>query len=115
MSQVSLTLNGRIHNVVCDPGQEERLMRLAAYVDQRLQQISKAGAAINESHLMVLTTLVLADEIFDAQERESQALSDAPAAEKTPAEGKDEAKEIARLLETLTKRIETIAAKVQTA
>jgi cell division protein ZapA len=65
MAEVSLTINGRTFGISCDPGQERRVLDLAYYVDSRLKDISRAGAASNESHLLVLTALMLADEIFD--------------------------------------------------
>lgn len=68
MAEVNLTINGRNYGIACDDGQEKRLRELGYYVDQRLKEISKAGAANNETHLMVLASLMLADEIFDLRD-----------------------------------------------
>jgi cell division protein ZapA len=65
MAEITLKINHRGYGMYCDEGQEERLNELAAYVDSRLRDIAASGAATNESHLLVLTSLVLADEIFD--------------------------------------------------
>ncbi|MCB1592726.1 MAG: cell division protein ZapA [Alphaproteobacteria bacterium] len=65
MSEVTVVIGGKGYSLSCDQGQEERLRDLSAYVDSRLTDIGKAGAANNEAHLLVLTALVLADEIFD--------------------------------------------------
>ncbi|MFP4098924.1 MAG: cell division protein ZapA [Alphaproteobacteria bacterium] len=65
MAEITLKINQRGYGVHCDAGQEERLCELASYVDSRLQGIAAAGAASNESHLLVLTSLVMADEVFD--------------------------------------------------
>lgn len=65
MSEVTISINGRGYALSCDDGQEERLKELGRYVNSRLNDIAHAGAADNESHLFVLTALVLADEIFD--------------------------------------------------
>ena len=69
MSEVTIKINNRGFGVSCDAGQEQRLIDLGHYVDSRLRQIASAGAASNESHLMVLTALVLADEIYDLREQ----------------------------------------------
>lgn len=69
MSEVTIKINNRGFGVSCDPGQEQRLVDLSYYVDSRLKQIASAGAASNESHLLVLTALVLADEIYDLKEQ----------------------------------------------
>jgi cell division protein ZapA len=69
MSEVTIKINNRGFGVSCDPGQEQRLVDLSYYVDSRLKQIASAGAASNESHLLVLTALVMADEIYDLKEQ----------------------------------------------
>ena len=76
---------------------------------------------------MVLTSLVLADELFEARENRpaaapapapARAAAPAPAAE-TPAAApgmtREEELALAKLLDQVTKRIEGIAAKVQAA
>lgn len=65
MAEVSVTIHGKVYGIACDDGQERRVQELGKYVDARLREIAGSGAATNESHLLVLTALVLADEIFD--------------------------------------------------
>ena len=65
MAEISITINGRNYGIACDDGQEKRVQELARYVDFRLKEIARAGAASNESHLLVLTAIILADEIAD--------------------------------------------------
>ncbi len=72
MSEVTLKINKRGYSMSCDVGQEERLVELGHYVDERLSDIAAAGAASNESHLLVLTSLVLADEVFELREEMSR-------------------------------------------
>lgn len=116
MSDVSITINGRIYEIGCDAGQEGRVAELAAYIDQRLQQISRSGAAYSDAHLMVLTALVLADEMFEAKEGARDAKRPATSAPQAaiPA-NKDEDQALAKLLDQITKRIEGIAVRVQAA
>jgi cell division protein ZapA len=65
MAEISITINRRNYGIACDDGQERRVTELARIVDQRLREIARAGAATNESHLLVLTSIILADEIAD--------------------------------------------------
>ncbi len=65
MAEINITINGRSYGIACDDGQERRVQELARYVDTRLKDIARAGAASNESHLLVLTSIILADEIAD--------------------------------------------------
>ncbi len=67
MAEVTLTVNDRSFNLACADGDEKRLQNLAAYVDERLNAISESGVVRKESDLMALTAIVLADELFDAQ------------------------------------------------
>ncbi len=69
MSEVTIKINNRGFGVSCDPGQEQRLTDIGHYADSRLKDIARAGAASNESHLLVLTALVLADEVFDLRDQ----------------------------------------------
>lgn len=68
MAEINLSINGRNYGIACDDGQEQRVVELGQYVDSRLKEIARAGAASNESHLLVLTALVLADEVKDLQD-----------------------------------------------
>ncbi|MCB9978480.1 MAG: cell division protein ZapA [Rhodospirillales bacterium] len=68
MEDVKLAINGRMYAIACDDGQERRVSMLGRYIDARLKEIGRAGGASNESHLLVLTALVLADEIHDLRE-----------------------------------------------
>lgn len=68
MAETNLTIHGKSYGVACDDGQERRVAELGRYVDSRLREIAGAGAASTESHLLVLTGLVLADEIYELRE-----------------------------------------------
>jgi len=112
MAEVTVTLNGRSYDIACDNGQEGRVVDLAAYVDQKLQQISRSGAAYNDAHLMVLTAIVLADELLEA--REGAPARPVKAASAAPEKSDKDETILLRALENLTQRIDGIATRVQT-
>ena len=68
MSEITISINGRSYDITCDKGQEGRVLDLATYVDQRVREISQSGAAYNDSHLLVLATLFLSNELLEARE-----------------------------------------------
>lgn len=68
MAEVTLTINGRHYDIACDPGQEGRLINLASFVDEKIASISQNGAAYNDSHLQILSLLLIADELFETRE-----------------------------------------------
>ena len=41
MAQLNVPIHGRNYPIVCDDGQEERVSRLAAYIDQRASEIAE--------------------------------------------------------------------------
>jgi len=111
MGEVNITISGRNYGISCQDGQEQRVHDLGAYVDQRLKSISQAGAATNESHLLVLTALMLSDEVFDLKENvgtTSQQL------EATQANQNNE-EEVAGAINQLADRIDQIAKRIQAA
>ena len=67
MSEITITINGRNYEISCDAGEEGRVLDLATYVDQKVKEISNSGAAYNDSHLMILASLLLANETFEAK------------------------------------------------
>jgi cell division protein ZapA len=66
MGMVDVTVNGRTHTVQCDDGQETRLKRLAQYVDGRVRELGGTNGQIGDLRLLVLTSLIIADELSDA-------------------------------------------------
>ncbi len=71
MAEVTITIDGKIYPIACDDGQESRVRALGSYIDQRLRDLGNAGAN-SKSQLMVLTALLLADEVFDLRDAVSQ-------------------------------------------
>jgi len=108
MAEVNVTLNGRTYGIACDDGQERRVKDLAAYVDQRLKEISRAGAASNEAHLLVLASIMLADEVFDMKDGRSAAPASAKAPLAVQMSPEDEEK-IISAIDHLAARIDSIA------
>lgn len=68
MAEVNININGRQFGIACDDGQEQRVSDLASYIDGRVRDISTAGGGTNESHLLVLASLMMADEMFDMRD-----------------------------------------------
>ena len=100
MAQVSVTINGRSFQIACDDGQEANLMRLAAYVDKRVGELVAAVGQVGDDRLLVMASLLVADELSDAVTR---------------LDGVDEPDDSDRLQEeeTLISNIETLAERIE--
>lgn len=66
MAEVSLQINGKSYSLACDDGQEQRIMDLGMYIDQKARELGAGG--MTESHRLMLTTLMLADELFETKD-----------------------------------------------
>lgn len=65
MPRVEISINHRKYPIVCDTGQESRVRELAAFIDKKAQEIASAAPGSSESVVMTLTTLMVADELFE--------------------------------------------------
>lgn len=66
MPQVEIEVNGRPYKLACQAGEEERIIQLGRYIDRRFRDLAGGGGG-TDLHMMVVTCLMLADELFDAQ------------------------------------------------
>ena len=109
MGQVVVTINGRNYQIACDDGQEGHLAQLAAYVDKRLGELVAAVGQVGDERLLVMTGLLVADELSDAySERDALKTTADGAAERLEAD-----EELGSTIETTAQRIEDIAERLE--
>lgn len=113
MAEVSLSINGKNYGMECDDGQEARVADLGGYVDHKLQEIASAGAANSETHLLVLTSLMLADEILEL--KTMVANSNQQGVQEGQACSTEDEQVIVQAIDHLAGRIEGIAERIQKA
>lgn len=110
MAQVTIKLNGYSYTVGCEDGQEQHLVAMAAQVENRIESIKALGGSSGEARVLVLTSLLMADEIHDLR-LEMDGLRVA-AASPAAAPGKSDA-ELKRRVSRLAARAEQIAADLE--
>ena len=76
MTEVSIHINGRDYAVACEDGEEEHLLRLGRYIDKRVKDLARQVGQIGEAPLLVMTALVVADELSEANDRAQAARDD---------------------------------------
>lgn len=106
MAQVAVTINGRSYDIACDDGQEAHLARLGKYIDGRVEDLSKAVGQIGDARLLVMVSLLIADELSEVYTE-----LDAIKGDDDGANGKG-AMELPDM-ERLAERIETIAERLE--
>jgi cell division protein ZapA len=67
MAQLTIKINGYAYVVGCDDGQEQHLLRMAADVESRIESIKSLGSQSGEARLLVLASLLMADELHDTR------------------------------------------------
>ena len=110
MARVDISLGGRHYPIACDDGQEDRVRRIAAYIDEKITSMGSLGGA-TDTHVLVMASLMLGDELFDVRSRHQAAPRENAGAGKAGAD--DEA--VAASISQLASRLDSLAAKLEQA
>jgi cell division protein ZapA len=116
MAQVTVLVNGRNYTLACEDGEEEHLTALATFIDARVAELGQQIGQVGDARLMLMASLVVADELAVAHERveelehEVEQLRQQKAAGEAAALGEEK---FAEVLESAAQRIEDIAARLQ--
>ena len=106
MAQVDVSVNGQSYRIACEDGQEDRLVDLAAMVDEKVSGLVNQIGQVGSNRLLVMAALIIADELVDLKNEagSSQELEDNTNQQDT-----------VFALQEITKRIENIADQVEQA
>ena len=106
MAQVDVSVNGQSYRIACEDGQEDRLVDLAAMVDEKVIGLVNQIGQVGSNRLLVMAALSIADELVDLKNEagSSQELEDNTNQQDT-----------VLALQEITKRIENIADQVEQA
>ncbi len=67
MAQVTLSIGGNSYSVACKDGEEEHLYRLGTLVDAKAKQAIANVSSASEVRSLLFASLLLADELQDAE------------------------------------------------
>lgn len=112
MAQVDISINGRTYPVACDDGQEEHLTKLGEYVNDRVAELTQAVGQIGDSRLLVMASLLIADELANAQREALETAAATEASVEIPMPTIDE-DALAEGIEAMAERIEGIADRME--
>jgi cell division protein ZapA len=106
LAQVDVSVNGQSYRIACEDGQEDRLVDLAAMVDEKVLGLVNQIGQVGSNRLLVMAALIIADELVDLKNEagSSQELEDNTNQQDT-----------VLALQEITKRIENIADQVEQA
>ena len=104
MAHVELEINERKYQIACDNGQEEHLKKLGAYIENRVQELVTSIGQAGDSRLLVMVSLLIADELTESHSELSTLRSEDGAAARLENEEK-----LFHTIERLAERIERVA------
>ncbi len=107
MAVVTVEINGRAYQIACHDGEEDRVRNRAGELDQRVRRLAAAVGQVGDPLLLVMTGLLLSDELAEAQARQ------APPAPGADAQGTELDAALASTIEALAARIDGIAERLQ--
>lgn len=79
MPQVEVAINGRNYEIACDDGEEAHLAQLGEYVDRRVKELVTAVGQVGDSRLLVMASLLIADELAETYAELKNSTSEAEA------------------------------------
>lgn len=120
MARVSININNQTYEIACADGEEQHIHDLAQVVDVKVGELVGAIGQAGEARLLAMTGLLMADEMVEAQDEIAKLRSAAelapaapdpvPGPVPAPVSGPSiDEEQLARLLEAMALRIETIA------
>lgn len=101
MPEVTVRINGRPYELACGEGEEGRLRDMAEYVDAKIASIRDASGGRSDGQLLILASILIADELFDERKRLNE-----PESAANPANQ-------ASFLESASLRLEALAARLE--
>lgn len=106
--RVTITINGNNYPLACQPGEEDHIKALAARLDETARQIADGNSSINESRLLVMMGLILADRLNEVENKMAS-----PAEEKPVQTSETDHDNIIASIESVTARIERLASQIK--
>lgn len=106
MAEVSITLNGRTYRLECGDGEEEHLLALSEQIGDRLNSLQKKFGQVGDDRLLLMTALMIADDLSEAKKKLAEAESDHASADDLK---KSAESEVADKISAAVERIEVLS------
>ncbi|MEM9421155.1 MAG: cell division protein ZapA [Pseudomonadota bacterium] len=69
MPDVKVSVNKQTYSLTCGDGEEERVQKLAGYLDGHVQKLVSDLGHLGDGRLLLLAALNICDELFTAREQ----------------------------------------------
>ena len=105
MPIINANIAGNEHSFTCADGEEDRFRSLAHKLNARIEKITKGNPKVNEIRIMVLTCLLMEDEIDDLNKNKALQINNVSSSDETIVNAMDS---ISEYLENLAKKVESL-------
>lgn len=112
MGKVTVRISGQSYQLACQDGEENRLLSLASFVDEKMAGLASALGQAGESRLFLMTALVIADELLECRDQMGKAAQGGLA---TARAGNDVPAAAAKIISQLANKMEHIAERLEKA
>jgi cell division protein ZapA len=109
MGQIQVTINNRSYAIACDDGQEGHVGRLARYLERKVATLIESVGQVGDARLLLMASLIVADELAEAERELATARSDGEA---TPLPRAAES-DLVAALDAVTARVAAIADRLE--
>ncbi|HPI63443.1 MAG TPA: cell division protein ZapA [Alphaproteobacteria bacterium] len=103
MSMVKINILDHQYDISCDNGMEDHVRKLAQDLSLRLQELRKSSGAMDENRLLIITGLLLINEVNEGRGSE----------QKTARPPDPKVAGLTEIVEKLIKRVESLAEKLE--
>ena len=69
MAQVTLRINGYAYTIGCRDGEEHHLQAMSREVEQRIDTIKSSAGQSGEARMLVMASLLMADELHELRQK----------------------------------------------
>jgi cell division protein ZapA len=109
MAQVTLRINGYSYTLGCMDGEEQHLEAMAAELSNRIDSVRLAAGPSGEARMLVMASLMMADDIFELRRKLETAEANPAAGPMGEGEEPKTDPKLGRKLNRIAKRAEEIA------
>lgn len=110
-SVVTVRINDQPYQMGCDAGTENHVKTMAEEVNAILQELKQAVGAVGDTRLLAMTSIILADRAFQAEQAAGGAAAMTPASADTVRQ-KDEQARVAQAISAAAEEINHLASRL---
>lgn len=114
MPQVTVEVNGRAYRLSCGEGEQDHIQALAKRIDRHSNSIELNKSPANEGRNMLMTALMVADELYEQEQRVTALEAEVSALKAGGAAALPDDERIAEMEMAVAQMLDRAAAQIET-